>query len=178
MDQRWRPAFVAFEENRSSIRDANGNLTKTAIKDYSYDKNGNVTSVSEYDWVDYGSVPRGGTSSLPTGIPANAVLKRVTTNSYARWAPGASDSSSNVADSYWNSTSPNLKNAIASSEVSNGSTTLARTELFYDDPASTGNLTQQKSWDSTKGGYSSPLTSGNSVSVSHQYDGYGAATGR
>ena len=28
----------------TSIRDASGNLTKTAIKDYSYDKNGNVTT--------------------------------------------------------------------------------------------------------------------------------------
>ncbi len=157
----------------TSIRDANNNLTKTAIKDYSYDKNGNVTSVSEYDWVEYSSVPRGGIGSLPTGIPGIAVLKRRTSNTFARSTPDASDSSSNHADSYWNSTSPSLRKAIASSEVSNGSVTFSRAEFFYDNSATTGNLTQQKSWDSTKGGYTNPLTGGNSVSVSHQYDGYG-----
>ena len=156
----------------TSIRDANGNLARTAIKDYNYDKNGNVTSVSEYDWVDYGSVPRGGVGVLPTGIPANAVLKRVSTNNYAVWTPDASDSSSDSANSYWN-ISPNLKNAIAASEVSNGSATLSRAEFFYDDPASTGNLIQQRSWDSSKGGYSNPLSGANSVSVFRQYDGYG-----
>ena len=35
----------------TSIRDGGGNLSKTAIKDYNYDKNGNVTQVREYDWV-------------------------------------------------------------------------------------------------------------------------------
>ncbi|HYP52627.1 MAG TPA: hypothetical protein VEQ42_03755, partial [Pyrinomonadaceae bacterium] len=51
--------------------------------------------------------------------------------------------------------------------------TLSRTEYAYDSPTTTGNLTQQKSWDSTKGGCSNPLHAGNSVSVSHQYDSYG-----
>lgn len=159
----------------TSIRDANGTLTRTAIKDYSYDKNGNVTTVREYDWVDYGSVPRNA-SGLPTGIPASAVLKRVTTNSYANSTPDASDSSSNDADSYWNSSSPALKNVIASSEVSNGSTTLTRAEFFYDNPSTTGNLTQQKNWDSTKGAYTNPLTGSNSISTSTQYDQYGNPT--
>jgi len=158
----------------TSIRDASGTLTKTAIKDYNYDKNGNVTTVREYDWVDYGSVPRN--AGLPTGIPVSAVLKRVTTNSYANATPDASDTSSNDADSYWNSTAPVLKNIIASSEVSNGSTMLSRTEFVYDDAATTGNLTQQKSWDSTKGAYNGSLTSGNSISVFYQYDSYGNPT--
>jgi RHS repeat-associated protein len=158
-----------------SIRDASGTLSKTAIKDYNYDKNGNVTTVREYDWVDYSSVPRNG-GGLPTAIPASAVLKRVTTNSYANSTPDASDSSSNDADSYWNSTSPALKNVIASSQVSNGSTTLTRAEFFYDNPSTTGNLTQQKHWDSTKGGYSNPLTGSNSISTSIQYDQYGNPT--
>jgi hypothetical protein len=103
-------------------------------------------------------------------------LKRVTTNTLARSTPDASDSSSNNADSYWNSTAPSLRNAVASTEVSNGSATLSRTEFTYDNAATTGNLTQQKSWDSTKGAYSNPLTSGNSISVSNQYDGYGNPT--
>lgn len=159
----------------TSIRDAGGTLTKTAIKDYSYDKNGNVTVVREYDWVDYGSVPRNG-GGLPTGIPGGAVLKRVTTNSYANSTPDASDTSSNDADSYWNSTAPALKSVVASTEVSNGSTTLTRAEFFYDNSSTTGNLTQQKHWDSTKGAYSNPLTGSNSISMFVQYDQYGNPT--
>ena len=156
----------------TSIRDANGTLSKTAIKDYNYDKNGNVTSVREYDWVDYGSVPRD-SAGKPTGVPAGAVLKRVTTNTYVAATPDASDNSSNDVDSYWNSASRALKNVVASSEVSNGSTTLARAEFFYDNPATTGNLTQQKSWDSSKGAYSNPLTGSNSISTTAQYNQYG-----
>jgi RHS repeat-associated protein len=159
----------------TSIRDAGRTLTKTAIKDYSYDKNGNVTAVREYDWVDYSSVPRNG-GGLPTGIPGSAVLKRVTTNSYANSTPDASDTSSNDADSYWNSTAPALKNVVASSEVSNGSSTLTRAEFFYDNASTTGNLTQQKHWDSTKGAYSNPLSGSNSISTSIQYDQYGNPT--
>ena len=159
----------------TSIRNASGTLTKTAIKDYNYDKNGNVTSVREYDWVDYSSVPRNA-SGLPIGIPASAVLKRVTTNTYANSTPDASDTSSNDADSYWNSTAPVLKNVVSSSEVSNGSTTLTRAEFFYDNQSTTGNLTQQKNWDSTKGAYSNPLTGSNSISTSTQYDVYGNPT--
>jgi RHS repeat-associated protein len=165
--------YVKTEFN--SIRDANGTLTKTAIKDYNHDKNGNVTAIREYDWVDYGSVPRNA-EGRPTGIPGSAVLKRVTTNSYANSTPDASDSSSNDADSYWNTSSPALKNLIASSEVSNGSTTLTRSEFFYDNVSTTGNLTQQKNWDSTKAAYTVPLTGTNSISASTQYDQFGNPT--
>ena len=158
----------------TSIKNASGALVKTAIKDYKYDKNGNVTRVAEYDWVDYGTVPRTGGS--PTGIPAGAVVKRVTTNTLAYATPDASDSSSSHANSYFNATAPNLRNAVTVTEVSNGSTTLARTEFTYDNAGTTGNLTQQKSWDSTKGAYSNPLTGGNSTSISRQYDSYGNIT--
>jgi hypothetical protein len=48
---------------------------KTAIKDYTYDKNGNVTSVSEYDWVDYASVPRDA-AGRPSGLPQGSRRRR------------------------------------------------------------------------------------------------------
>src|SRR6185503_874129 len=73
-------------------------------------------------------------------------------------------------------TSPALKNIPASTVTTNGSTNLTRTEFFYDNAATTGNLTQQKQWDSTKGAYSNPLTSGNSISTSAQYNQYGSPT--
>ena len=158
----------------TTIRDANGTCSKTAIRDYSYDKNGNVTSVREYDWVDYATVPRDQYGNPM--IPAGAVIKRVTTNSFVAATPDASDSTSNDGDSYWIPTSPALKNIPASTVTTNGSTNLTRTEFFYDNAATTGNLTQQKQWDSTKGAYSNPLTSGNSISTSTQYNQYGSPT--
>jgi hypothetical protein len=51
-----------------SLKNAAGTLVKTAIKDFNYDKNGNLTQQVEYDWVAYASVPRDG-SGKPTGIP-------------------------------------------------------------------------------------------------------------
>jgi hypothetical protein len=60
----------------TSIIDAVGNYVKTAIRDYNRDKNGNITRVAEYDWVDYASVPRD-SYGKPTGIPSGAVPKRV-----------------------------------------------------------------------------------------------------
>ena len=159
----------------TSIKDALGNLSKTAIKDFNYDKNGNVTRVAEYDWVDYGSVSRD-VNGRPTGIPGTAILKRVTTTAYWRPTPDASDGTSNSADSYWNSSSPNLRSAPYSREVGDGVQTYRRTESFFDNSATTGNLIQVKTWDSTKGAYSNPLSSGNSLSVSRQYDVYGNLT--
>jgi hypothetical protein len=101
------------------------------------------------------------------------VVKRVTTNTLALATPDASDYTSNNANSYWTATAPTLRNAVAVTELSNGSTTLSRTELTYDNAGTTGNLMQQKSWDSAKGAYSNPLTGSNSISVSNQYDSYG-----
>ena len=159
----------------TSIKDALGNFSKTAIRDFNYDKNGNVTRVAEYDWVSYSSVPRD-INGRPTGIPGDAIVKRITTTAYWRPTPDASDGTSNWADSYWNSGSPNLRTASSSTEISDGAQTYSRTESFYDNPATTGNLSQIKMWDSTKGAYTNPLSSGNSISVLHQYDVYGNPT--
>src|SRR5712691_4772207 len=106
-----------------SVRDATGNLSKTAIKDYNYDKNGNVTRVAEYDWVDYASVhPASGGALLPAGA-----LKRVTTNTYYNPTPDAADSTTSSGNVYYYSSSPQIRGAIASTEVSDGTQTLSRT---------------------------------------------------
>jgi hypothetical protein len=36
----------------TSIKNSSGSFVLTAIKDYKYDKNGNVTEVKDYDWTD------------------------------------------------------------------------------------------------------------------------------
>jgi RHS repeat-associated protein len=159
----------------TSVRDAAGTLVKTAIKDFNYDKNGNVTRVTEYDWVDYGSVPRDA-SGNPTGIPVG-IYTRDTINTYYSPTPDASNNTTDDPDVYFKGTSPNLRNAIASREVQSGlSGAAARTEFFYDNALTTGNLIEQKSWDSIKGAITRPLTTANSISVTHQYDSYGNRT--
>ena len=164
-----------------SIKDAAGNLSQTAIKDYEYDQNGNVTQVKEYDWMPYSSVPRSTNTSdpnygQPTGIPGTAPLKRITFNTYNNPSPSVASTQGN-ANSYWQATAPQIRNSIASTEITDGSgNQVSRTEFLYDNPATTGNPIEIKMWDSSKGAYSSPLTSSNSISVSNQYDAYGNLT--
>jgi RHS repeat-associated protein len=175
-----RNAYVKTEFTSTS--NASGSLSKTAIKDFDYDKNGNVTRISEYDWAAYGDVPRTnpgfGITGKPTGLPPGVQPKRVTLNTY--YAPTQNASASNQVDSpnsYSKATSPRLRNLVSSSELSGEvGGTLSRTEFYYDDPSTTGNITEQRSWDSTKGALlaltpdGSRLDGSNSVSVITEYD--------
>jgi hypothetical protein len=165
----------------TSIPNAAGTLVKTAIKDYDYDKNGNVLQVREYDWVPYGDVH---ISTNPPIIPASAQLKRVTVNDYYKVTPNATDITTNDPDAYHlvQANGDKLLRAVKSSEVRAGTadtTVLSRTEAFYDSPTTTGNVATQTSWDSTKGGITRPLTSGNSLSTTNSYLTWSSgATGR
>ena len=160
----------------ASIADSVGTLVKTAIKDYVYDKNGNVTQFAEYDWVPYGDVARDA-DGKPTGaIPASAQLKKVTASGFYNQTPAA-DSSAYHAAIYNLSTAPNLRNAAQWSEVRSNfaaSSTLSRVEFDYDDPNTKGNLTTTRTWDSSKGARTDPLNASNSVSTSTQYNSYGS----
>lgn len=159
----------------TSIRNAAGALSETAIKTFKYDKNGNLTEVKEYDWVDYSTVHD--TSGNPTWSVTGATLKRTTLNTYNSPTPDATDKTTDDPDSYHKPTSPRLRNAVASTEAKAGATTVvSRAEFTYDSATTTGNLTKQTGWDSTKGAYSNPLAATNSISVSHQYDAYGNRT--
>jgi RHS repeat-associated protein len=179
----WRTSPANTDSNPyvktefTSVKDAAGNYVKTAIKDFNYDQNGNVLETREYDWVTYASVPRDG-SGKPTGVPGGATLKRVTRNTYYNPTPDATAQTTFHPNAYVFPTTRRLYHVVASAEVSEtgGWPPLTRAEFFYDDPSTTGNLTGQKSWDSAKGAYSNPLISANSISISHQYDGYGNRT--
>ena len=155
-----------------------GALVKTAIKDYIYDKNGNVTQVAEYDWVPHGDVARDA-DGKPTGaIPPSAQLKRVTASGFYNQTPTA-DSSAYHAAIYNLSTAPNLRKAAQWSEVRSGfaaSSALSRVEFDYDDPNTKGNLTTTRTWDSNKGARTDPLNASNSISTSTQYNAYGSPT--
>jgi RHS repeat-associated protein len=164
----------------TSLTDAGGNPLKTAIKDYTYDQNGNVTRVEEYDWVAYSLVPHDATGRVTELTPTlkqniQQYLKRVTVNEYYNPTPEASDTTSS-ADAYPFPTGE-ARRLLSPPKVSEirdgGGHVLARTEYEYDDYNLKGNLTRQASWDSTKGGYSAPLSANNAISVSHRYDVYG-----
>ena len=166
------PANPYVKTEFTSVRDSLGNLAKTAIKDFNYDKNGNLTRLAEYDWVQYSSVPRD-TLGRPMGIPPGTQLRKLTLNTYYNPAPDSSSTVDHV-NAYYNPSSPPLRSAIESSEVSNElGQTLSRTESFYDNPSATGNLTQERRWDDTKGPLTRPLGSTNSIAVSHQYSASG-----
>jgi RHS repeat-associated protein len=154
------------ETESFSIPDVAGTLVKTAVKNYSYDKNGNVTQVKEYDWVPYGSAP------------TDAALRRLSTISYYSATPDATDTITDDPQSYYNNSAPPLLNLVASTETGDASVPLTRTEFSYDDPLAKGNVTEQRVWDSTKGALLAPqpdgsrLSPSNSVNTSHQYDQY------
>ncbi len=161
--------------------------SQTAIKDFKFDKNGNVLEVKEYDWVGYCTVRTGsGCTGQATVIPTGAVLKRKTVSTYYNQAADATASTAN-SNSYSDPSSPKLKNVIKSTEIQNGSgTPVSRTEFFYDDENNTGNLEETRIWDSYKGGTTrtlnspdatgSKLGSVNSISTFAEYDSYGNAT--
>jgi RHS repeat-associated protein len=167
----------------TTVSDSSGNPSLTAIKDYKYDKNGNVLEIKEYDWVAYSSVPRSGSGvfSKVTGLPSSGlVLKRKIINTYYNQAADADSTTAN-SNSYNDPSSPKLKNIIKSTEIQDGSgTPVSRSEFFYDDPDNKGNLIETKIWDSYKNNgaqaYSNTLTSSNSISTTAQYDQYGNPT--
>ncbi|MBX3282428.1 MAG: RHS repeat-associated core domain-containing protein [Acidobacteria bacterium] len=175
--------YVKYEFN--TIADSSGTPSKTAIKEYSRDKNGNVTEVKEYDFVAYSSIPKDG-GGFPTGLPSgiSSYLKRITKTEYYNDTPDASSTTYSDADSYHLASSPRLLGLVKAAEVQDASSTpKSRVEMTYDytDYASSntvaGNPTQTKSWDSFKGGsarsYSAPLTSTNSITTSATYNSYG-----
>jgi RHS repeat-associated protein len=165
--------YVKAEFN--TIPDGAGNPSLTAIKEFNYDKNGNVTQVKEYDWVSYSSIPRNGSGQV-TGLPGGLTPVRISQTSFNNPTPDASDGSNN-ANGYWNVSAITVKNAAASAEVFNGSgVPVSRSEIVYDNPNTTANPVQAKSWDSSKGAYSNPLSAGNSISTTTQYNQYGMPT--
>lgn len=171
-------SFVKTEY--TTIVDASGNHKHTLIKDYNQDKNGNITRVAEYDFVNPASIPRDQYTNHPNGIPANIQPLRVTETSYYNPTPNFSDTTTDSLNAYWNSTAPRLTSVKASEQIKNANDQiLARTEFFYDDPSNKGNLIEVRVWDSTKGELSgnsqstNRLNSLNSIITKTEYDQYG-----
>jgi RHS repeat-associated protein len=159
------------------IKDAAGNLTKVAVKDYSSDQNGNTTQIREYDWIAANSITRN--QSWEPQLPANVLPARITNNVYANATADASSTDTTSAYIYRKNTSLPLKNVITSMEITDGNGNVkARTEFTCDNASTTGNVTLVKSWDSWKNGsfqpYTNPLNASNSISTATTYNQYGS----
>jgi RHS repeat-associated protein len=141
----------------TSIKNAAGNYVKTAIKDYQYDQNGNITRIAEYDWVDYNAVHN--SQDQPTGFASLQKL-RATVNDYHNATAAACDNNDNCQigngnNIYWKTSAPRLKNELFATEIFNAlDQSVARTELHND---AQGNLLEQKMWDSVSSSYLSIL---------------------
>ena len=98
------------------------------------------------------------------------------------WWASTPDASQTVdsANAYWQATAPNRVNALHRQEVSDGTTAYAIAEFVYDNEYTTGNLTEEKYWDSVKlataptvvGG----LSTANARVLTRAYNSRGAVT--
>lgn len=175
----------------TSIKDASGNWSLTAIQDFTYDKNGNVVEVKEYDWIPYSLITRsqGRVTSLPSCISANGqapcnVPKRITRTAFYNAAPASTTYTD--GNSYHLKAGPRMLNLEQSIEVLDGANNpRSRSEMTYDFTSYStntkgGNLTSTKTWDSTKGNGTldtevngSKLLSSNFISTGTTYNAYG-----
>ena len=171
----------------SSIPNAAGALVKTSIKDYSYDKNGNVTSVKRYDWADYSNAHDG--SGNPLWGATRPPLLSQTASAYYAATPDASDTATDDPEAYHKPTAPTLLSMLRSVAVCGSASSCdaqhaaSYSEFRYDDPLTKGNLTLTRNWDSTKaqtlssqqpdGGW---LDATNSISTAAEYDAFGNQT--
>lgn len=184
-----KPDNTYIEASFTSLKDSGGNYTTTVIKEFTYDKNGNVTEVKEYDGVPHSSIPRhsqnylnGHVSGMPSGV--SSYLKRITRTEYYNPTPEASDTSAD-SDVYIHAgTTLNPAKKVLrlpkSTKVMDASEAIkAYSEITYDhtnyDSSNTkaGNPTLTRMWDSAKSTITYPLTDGNSVKSQATYNSYG-----
>ena len=115
--------------------------TQTAITTYGYDRNGNITSRKEYDWIPASSLPPRDGNNFITSLPSLGTPKRTTTNTYFNQAGAATGCLTLTDDSngYWHhqstlsssSTIVPPRNELKTSVVTDGMTT-GTTAFTYD----------------------------------------------
>ncbi|MFV0387896.1 MAG: RHS repeat domain-containing protein [Pyrinomonadaceae bacterium] len=160
----------------TTLPDANGNPSLTAITDFEYDKNGNITKITEYEFIPYSTIPRD-SLGIVTGIPSGAVKKKVTDKTYYNPTPPADNTASSDPNSYWLTTAKNITGAVQYTTVKTPTgVPVAHTEVIYDNPATTANPTDVRGWDSSKGAFSQSLHSGNWNRTVTTFDSYGNPT--
>jgi RHS repeat-associated protein len=156
-----------------SAPNSSGNLTTSAITTFSYDKNGNPLSKTEYDWVNY-------------GVETGSTIKRNTQFDYYVSVPEASSTSDSPNaywrehnTTYWASGTSRRLNAVKRRTIFEGSTAKAATEFVYDSVYHNGNVIYERRWDSVKAETLPSLgnlSSSNSQEMTYSYDAYGNLT--
>jgi len=157
---------------------------------FDYDKNGNLLTKREYDWL---GVPSNDDPS--TGNPSCAVggaVLRKTENRY--WnPPGGASSVAKAADTptigltnaYWNTPAYHKRDSLLETRIYDGeSSTTAVSQFQYDNPDTTGNLRYEYRWDNqlqtaapTVATTGVTLNSGNAAVAERQYNaGFGLLT--
>jgi len=136
------------ERETMTLGDSYGNPAVTAVTDFTYDKNGNLTSKTEYDWVSYN----------PSGIETPTTIKRKTEFVYYVDTDDATEVDIEDDDGYWNYDGyyidphlPRRLNALYRKTIKDGSgNPVAATEYYYDDEHTSGNVEAEYRWDSEK----------------------------
>lgn len=145
---------------RAEIRTPSGAASPSATV-YSYDKNGNLKSQSEYD---YGAViPR--TNGFPTATPTGGtILRKIQYDYYTETqaAEGVLPATYNLTDAnaYWREFATVYKGARRRATVYGaGNVAESATEYTYDSFGSTANVLSEAKWDNSAGA-SLPVTLG------------------
>ncbi len=174
-----QPQNQFLKKEMSTIYTAAGAPSKTATKEQAYDKNGNLRSSTEYDWVAY------------PGETGATVKRKTTFDTYLKYLGSDVRSADDLSDlddinAYWRPHNTALwplgtarrLNAIMRRTVLDGSgTAFAATEYIYDNALGSGNVTYENRWDDLKAGVLpgdlGSLTSENSLQLRREYDTYG-----
>jgi uncharacterized protein RhaS with RHS repeats len=89
-----------------------------------------------------------------SSFPSSVSPTRRTVNGYYASTYAATNSVTDNSDAYWNTAAPHFLRAVQASTISNGPETVAVASQFgYDNPLTTGNLTSELRWDSTRAAY-------------------------
>lgn len=134
------PFNPVVDAEYTTLLDANGTPSKMSAKTMQYDFNGNVTSETDYDWIDLTqvTVPRG-SDGVPTSFPGTTVLRTVT-NSYHN--PATSPASVNYAKRNVTTAAPLIVNAMKEKIAGSSDTQLSYDGQAYGTAPTAGNLTK------------------------------------
>jgi RHS repeat-associated protein len=163
-----------IERETVTVGNAASEPISTAVTSFVYDKNGNALSKTEWDWVSYAG------AAVETG----GSLRRLTVLTY-QVATSQASATNNDPNGYWQAHNPTLWSdplsprrlgAIRRREIRDSAGIAAAAEFEYDGPYTKGNVKKEYHWDNTKASVSNPLTAGNSVVFSRDYDSRGNVT--
>ncbi len=129
-----------------------GAEARTALRLFAYDKNGNVTSLTETDW--------GATT-----------LRRTEHTYYGPTADAGTEPNGSDTAAYWSIFSARVRSLVRTTRVNPGSGLTTHSDYSYDP---NGNMTEERHYDDGRGvAVSDPLSSDNAMVTSRTYNSYG-----